>query len=126
MTDITPILFCIIIAGLVLFQITLALGAPLGKYAWGGQHIILPRKLRISSLSSVVIYLFFTIIILDRAGILELINNQFFVDIATWVLVGYFWLGVLMNAVSRSKPERNLMTPVALALAILTTLIAVS
>lgn len=125
MTDITPILFCIIIAGLVLFQITLALGAPLGKYAWGGQHIILPRKLRISSLSSVVIYLFFTIIILDRAGILELINNQFFVDIATWVLVGYFWLGVLMNAVSRSKPERNLMTPIALLLAVLTTLIAV-
>jgi hypothetical protein len=124
MTNITPILFCIIIAGLIVFQTALAFGAPLGKYAWGGQHTILPKKLRISSLSSIVIYAFFTIIILDKGAVVNLISDQSFVDIITWILVGYFWLGVFMNSISRSKPERNLMTPVALLLAILTTLIA--
>lgn len=36
---------------------------------------------------------------------------------AVWVLAEYFALGVLMNGISRSKPERLVMTPTALALA---------
>ena len=34
-----------------------------------------------------------------------------------WVLTGYFALGIVMNAISRSKPERFTMTPVSLVLA---------
>lgn len=36
-----------------------------------------------------------------------------------WVLTGYFARGVMMNGISRSKPERSLMTPVSLVLAVL-------
>lgn len=43
-----------------------------------------------------------------------------------WVLAVYFAVGVVMNGISRSKPERNLMTPVALVLAITTLLIALN
>ena len=38
-------------------------------------------------------------------------------DVGIWVLTGSFTLGVLMNATSRSRPERMLLTPVALLLA---------
>ena len=37
---------------LAIFQIALAAGAPLGKYAWGGEHITLPLNLRLGALSS--------------------------------------------------------------------------
>jgi hypothetical protein len=37
----------------------------------------------------------------------------------TWILTAYFTLGVLMNGISRSKPERLVMAPVALLLALL-------
>jgi hypothetical protein len=37
-------------------------------------------------------------------------------DVAAWVLAGYFLLGVGLNAASRSRPERRVMTPVAVLL----------
>ena len=36
---------------------------------------------------------------------------------AIWVLTGYFALGIVLNAISRSRPERLVMTPVVLLLA---------
>jgi hypothetical protein len=126
MTETYALVACFILAGLTIFQIALILGAPLGRYAWGGQHTILPRKLKISSLSSLLVYAAFAVIILSKAGVADIIESQSFLSIMTWILAGYFWLGVVMNGISRSKPERNLMTPVALVLATLTTIIALS
>jgi preprotein translocase subunit SecG len=36
-----------------------------------------------------------------------------------WVMTAYFVLGVIMNGISRSKPERLIMTPTTAALAAL-------
>ena len=47
-----------------------------------------------------------------------------FVRVATWVLVGYFVLGIGMNAISRSRPERAVMTPVCVILAVASLVIA--
>ncbi len=41
-----------------------------------------------------------------------------------WVLTGYFTLGIVLNGISRSKPERNVMTPVSLLLAVLCLIVA--
>jgi hypothetical protein len=41
-----------------------------------------------------------------------------------WVLTAYFGIGVLANAASRSRPERLVMTPVALVLALCCLVIA--
>ncbi|MCW5874525.1 MAG: hypothetical protein KIS88_07765 [Anaerolineales bacterium] len=103
-----------ILAGLTIFQTLLIAGRPLGRFAWGGQHDVLPSNLRTGSLISIVLYVVFAVIILERAGLISL---SFIPGFAIWVLAAYFTLGVLMNAISRSKPERNIMTPVALLLA---------
>jgi hypothetical protein len=55
-----------------------------------------------------------------------LLANEAVTSVVTWVLAGYFALGVLMNAISRSKPERAVMTPVALVLAAAYLVLAVS
>jgi hypothetical protein len=46
-----------VLVGLICFQLLLAAGLPLGEYAWGGAHRILPRSLRIGSLVATFIYL---------------------------------------------------------------------
>ena len=46
----------VILLALAIFQLALALGAPLGRFAWGGQHRVLPVRLRIGSAIAIVIY----------------------------------------------------------------------
>ena len=40
-----------ILGVLAVFQLALALGAPIGHFAWGGAHRVLPARLRIDSLA---------------------------------------------------------------------------
>jgi hypothetical protein len=47
-----------------------------------------------------------------------------FSEVAMWVIFAYFVLGIGMNAISRSKPERYTMVPMSAALAALSFLIA--
>jgi hypothetical protein len=106
----------LILAGLTVFQLLLIAGRPLGRFAWGGQHEVLPNNLRIGSMVSIVLYAVFAVIILERAGLITL--GYAMPGFAIWVLAGYSTLGILMNAISRSKPERNVMTPVSMLLAV--------
>jgi cell division protein FtsW (lipid II flippase) len=68
-----------------------------------------------------VIYLFTGAIILDAAGVADLV--PFDSRVAVWVLAGVFGMGVLMNAISRSTKERR-MALVALALSVLCVIVA--
>ncbi len=105
----------LLLGALAVFQACLVAGAPLGRFAWGGQHVVLPPSLRIGSVVSVVSYAFFAVLMLQVAGAVAVLPRGF-VDVAIWVLAGYFAVGVAMNAVSRSRPERLVMTPTVLAL----------
>jgi hypothetical protein len=105
-----------LLGALTLFQACLIAGAPLGRFAWGGQNDVLPPRLRIGSGVSIALYAVFAVLILQAAGAVTLLPRGL-VAVAIWVLAGYSALGIVMNAVSRSRPERRVMTPVALVLA---------
>ncbi|MFS0853663.1 hypothetical protein [Microbacterium sp. 179-I 3D4 NHS] len=117
------LLLTVALAALAVFQLALALGAPLGRYAWGGAHRTLPARLRIGSAISILLYAVIALIAWDRVGGVDLFAETFSV-VAMWVIFGYFALGILMNAISRSKRERYTMVPVTLVLAALALLIA--
>lgn len=118
------VVFVAIIFGLIVFQVALAVGAPLGAFAWGGAHSgVLPKRLRVASLVSVVMYVLLAVVVLDRAGMTAVFPMSF-VPVAVWVVFGYLCLGVVMNAVSRSRRERFVMTPTAAALAVTSLLVA--
>jgi hypothetical protein len=123
-TAIAAIVATVILGGLAIFQIALAAGAPIGRFAWGGQHDVLPTRLRIGSVVSILLYALFALILLQRANLITVFGSDLFVQVATWVLFGYFALGILMNGISRSKSERNVMVPLTLVLAALTLLVA--
>ncbi|MET3920534.1 hypothetical protein [Arthrobacter sp. UYEF20] len=111
------ILACALLAGLAVFQVVLIAGAPLGRAAWGGQHRVLPAKLRIGSAVSIAVYALFAYAALAKAGLVPVLVSESFTAITMWVMTAYFVLGVLMNGISRSKPERLIMTPTTMALA---------
>jgi hypothetical protein len=113
----------VVLAGLVCFQIALAAGLPLGHYAWGGAHEVLPRGLRIGSALATVVYVVAAITILEAAGVTDLVASSELPRNAVWVLAGLFAIGTVMNAVSRSTKERR-MSAVALVLAGLSVIVA--
>ena len=106
----------VLLAALAVFQIALAAGAPLGHLAWGGQHRVLPRGLRIGSAVSVVLYALFAFVIWRAADYATDVGDVRESYLMIWVLTAYFALGILVNAVSRSRPERFVMTPVVAVL----------
>lgn len=109
-------LACVVLGGLAVFQVALAAGRPWGRFAWGGQHDVLPPRLRTGSAVSVVLYAVFAVVILQAAGLVEVLPAAV-ADVGIWVLTGYFALGVVLNGISRSRPERFVMTPLVLVLA---------
>lgn len=122
--QLSAILACVILAGLTSFQVALIGGAPLGRIAWGGQHPVLPARLRIGSAISIGLYVLFAYAALAKAGTTAPLVSETFTSIFVWVLTAYFALGVVMNGISRSKPERLIMTPTSLVLAALYLVIA--
>lgn len=113
----------VLLALLALFQIALAAGAPWGRLAWGGSHVVLPGRLRIGSLVAVLIYAAIVVIAFSRLGALNALPPDVAV-VAMWVVFGYFTLGILLNGISRSRPERLLMTPTTIVLSALSLFIA--
>ena len=104
---------------IAVFQLALALGAPLGRAAWGGTHTTLPARLRIASAVAVGVWVLAAGVVLARGGLEILDLPKGLVRVGTWVLVGLLPLGALMNFASRSRWERFLWGPVTLILAVL-------
>lgn len=110
---------------IAVFQAALALGAPLGRAAWGGTHPgRLPRNLRIGSAVAVGVWLLAVLIVLDRSGVVASPLPAGFVRVATWALVGLLAVGVAMNAASKSRWERFGWAPFTAVLALLCLVVA--
>jgi hypothetical protein len=126
MTELFAIIGLLTLLGLTIFQTALILGAPIGNYAWGGQKKQLPTRLRVASATSIFRYLLFATFLASKAGMLSVISDNRVLGIWMWVFTAYFFLGIVMNAISLSKPERNLMTPVAAILAVSFLVVAIN
>jgi len=116
----------VLLLALSILQVLVASGLPFGRLVWGGAHEVLPPRLRVGSVISVALYAMFALILIDRAGLAAVFGWEPFGVVATWVLFGYFTLGIVMNAISRSRQERNVMVPVTVILAACTLVIALS
>lgn len=105
-----------------MFQALLACRFPLGRFAWGGQHEVLPTRLRVGSLVAILVYLVIGCVVLARVGLPG--GDHGVVRVVTWVVAGCFLLGAAGNLASQSRSERFVMTPVALVLCALTAIVA--
>lgn len=112
---------------MIIFQVMLAAGLPFGRAAWGGQHDVLPARLRVGSLLAGGILTLAAWVVLARAGIASPgADASIAVRIATWVFGGFFCLNTLGNLASKSPTERKVMTPVTVLLAVCCFTVALS
>jgi hypothetical protein len=91
-------------------------GAPLGRFAGGGQHRVLPVPLHAESVVSIAIYALLATVVLARADLVSPGIPEGVVRTPTCVVVTCFFLGVGLNLASRSRPERAVMSPVSAVL----------
>ena len=107
------------------FQLALALGAPLGKAAWGGAHEgVLPTRLRVvSAFVGLVVYPMIIAVILSASDLIgaDLVPGSG--GVTMWVLASLFLIGAIANGVSRSRAER-FWAPVSLGIAICCSVVA--
>ena len=122
---IVAIISVVLFIGLSIFQLLLAIGKPLGRFAYGGKHETLPKNLRIISLVAIGIFVFGSISVLVRVGIISIIPDSIVFVIVVWVLAFYLSLNTLANLASKSKSEKKVMTPVSLSLAICLFIVAI-
>jgi hypothetical protein len=112
--------------GIGLFQVALALGAPLGRAAWGGANRVIPPQLRRASAVAAVVWLLAAVVILARAGVLSLPLPEVVVVVGAWALVVLSVLGALVNLASSSPWERFGWAPYAATMAVLSAVVALS
>jgi len=122
---IAAIIAVVIFAVISVFQLLLALGLPLGKLAYGGKYEKLPTNMRIMSLVAIGIFALGSISVLERAGIITIFNNPIFVLVVVWVIAVYLAFNTLLNAISKSKQEELIMTPLSLILTICCFIVAI-
>ena len=111
-------------AGLAIFQLVLAAGAPLGHAAWGGADAHLTTALRIGSAVSVAFYVVAAAVVLRRAGHEVPWVSEKLARSGTWALVVIMGLSAMANLLSQSPWERFLLGPTAMVLALLCTVVA--
>ena len=116
--NVAATLAVVLLAVVSVFQVLLALGAPLGHAAWGGRYTgTLPGPLRIvSGVVGLVVYPLIGLFVLSSASLIRADWMPATGKGGMWVLAGFFTLGGLANFVSRSKVERY-WGPVSLAIA---------
>ena len=121
--------YLLVIGFLVLaaFQASIALGAPVGRAAWGGRNSgPLPHNLRVASAVSAFVYMFACLIVLDRAGMPVIDFPGSIAEWGTWALAALLAVGAVMNLASSSPYERFGWAPFAAVMALLALLLALS
>jgi len=92
-----------------LFQLALALGAPLGEYAYGGQKVgRLSLGYRFASAISFVLLIAIAGHYLAQTSVVSPLLDQAGNAVVNWVLVGFAALTALANNVTKSQKERRL------------------
>jgi len=123
---IAAIVFAVVTAGVVAFQVALALGAPWGAYAMGGAR---PGRfsapMRAGALGQALILALLAVAVLAEAGlVLPTLSESF--PWLIWLAVVFSAVSVVLNAISRSAGERRLWLPVALVMLMASLVVALA
>ncbi|HAV77565.1 MAG TPA: hypothetical protein DCX53_09465 [Anaerolineae bacterium] len=118
--------YAILSAGVIVFQIALALGAPWGEYAMGGAFPgQFPPELRVAAAIQAVILALLASVVLAHAG-LALPKWSRASRWLVWVVVAFSGLSLVLNLITPSADERTIWAPVALVMVISSVTVAVS
>lgn len=117
--------YAVVSAGVALFQLALALGAPWGAYAMGGAFPgVYPPAMRVEAVFGIAILGLMAAVILSRAGLVlpKWARASWWL---TWVIVAYGVFGLVLNIITPSIGERVIWAPVAAVLLACSVVVAI-
>jgi len=115
-SSIAAVLFAVVAAGAIGFQLALAGGAPWGSYAMGGAYPgRLPAPMRIVALVQAAILGLLGAVVLAHAG---LVTAAWLAELPwlIWVAVGFSFVSLVLNSITSSVGERRIWVPVAVVM----------
>lgn len=118
------LLYATVSAGVVAFQIALAVGVPWGEYAMGGAFPgQFPPALRIAALVQAILLVALAAVVMARAG---LIRNGWprRAHRLVWLVVAFAAVSFVLNVLTPSTGERAIWAPVALLLLLSSMIVA--
>ncbi|GHF22142.1 hypothetical protein [Pseudolysinimonas yzui] len=118
----------VLFALLIVFQLALALGAPWGRAAYGGQNTgVLPMQFRVASAVAVVVWAAIALVVARRAGLPVWSPLPVaWLPVVVWIVVGLLVVAVVMNAITPSGLERAIWLPFTLLLLASTLTVAIT
>jgi electron transfer flavoprotein alpha/beta subunit len=128
MTIPAAVLAAILFVGMAAFQLSLALGAPLGAHVLGGRHAgALPYRLRVVSAIAAAILVAGALVILARADAIGWPTGATgLMTPASWGIAVFLVLNTLGNVASKSRIERTVFATTTAVLAVLSAYVALS
>lgn len=103
---------------MAIIYILLALGFPLGEFAMGGRHKVLPPKMRTLVAVSILIQILGILVLLQGGGVINAGFSPTVVKVLCYVFAVYLSLNTVMNLFSQSKKEKIIVTPMAAIVAV--------
>jgi hypothetical protein len=123
---VAALVFALVAAGAVAFQIGLALGAPWGSYAMAGRYPgAFPPRLRVAAVVQAALLAFLALVVLSHAGI-ALTSLAQAAPWFIWVAVAFSAVSLVLNAITPSAGERRIWVPVAVAMLVSSLIVAIS
>ncbi|MYM54528.1 hypothetical protein [Thalassovita mangrovi] len=110
MTELLAQLYALLCLGVIVFQLLLIAGLPLGEYTQGGQNKgALPPRGRVMAALSILVLGFMALAILSAVGF----AGGFWPRWTGWVAVGLSALTSTLNWITPSRKERMFWAPIA-------------
>jgi hypothetical protein len=94
--------------------------------AWGGREPVLTTNLRIASLASAALLLFFIYVIRRRAGLVRNASITLMIKVLSWLVTAFSALNFLGILVSLSSGEKILFGPISFLLLVACILVSLS
>lgn len=108
-----------------MFQLAIVLGAPVGDYAYGGNHTgTLPVKYRVASFASMLVFLAVAGHYLAQIGLFSPLLDEAGNAIANWGFVLFFGLSAVLNNITKSEKEKRVFGSITIAMLLSAILVA--
>ncbi len=120
------IVFAAVTAGVISFQLALALGAPWGEYAMGGTFPgRYPPRMRVAAVVQAVVLALVAVVVLSDARV-ALPGLSLALPWLIWLVVAFSAVGAVLNSITPSARERRIWAPVTIVMLVSSLIVALA
>ncbi len=120
------IVFAAVAAGVISFQLALALGAPWGEYAMGGTFPgRYPPRMRVAAVVQAVVLALVAVVVLSDARV-ALPGLSLALPWLIWLVVAFSAVGAVLNSITPSARERRIWAPVTIVMLVSSLIVALA